>query len=127
MLLIKNYKKIISIISIFCLMLIYSVVPIVEAASLENASDTLSDSDVSASATHTVTYTTNLDLSAGEYIDVTLPSDFGNITAEANITCPANSTRSLPAPVGKIARCTVDASQTLTAGSYTTTIRLYNY
>ena len=119
MLLIKNYKKIISIISIFCLMLTYSVVHIVEAASLENASDTLSDSDVSASATHTVTFTTNVTLASAtnDYIEVTFPSDFGDVEV-GNITCPSSSTAS--APDTETARCTVTSD--LAPAEYTISV-----
>jgi len=123
MLLIKDYKKIVAIIAIFCLMLTYSVVPIVEAASLEDASDTLSDSDVSVSAIHTVTFTTNVTLAVAtnDYIEVTFPADFGDVIA-GNITCPTNSTPS--APDTETARCTATAD--LVPAEYTISIASVN-
>ena len=47
-----------------------------KAASLTNVSDTLSDSDLSVAANHTISFTTPTGIAAGETITITFPSGF---------------------------------------------------
>ncbi len=73
---------------IFSLLSVYAYIPLAQAASLTNAKDTISDSDVSVTGvTHTIQFTTGQTLSANYYMQVILPSSFGNI-ATSSITCP---------------------------------------
>ncbi len=71
---------------IFCLLAMHGNILFANAASMYNVSDTLSDSDPQQSANHTIAFTTGIDLEAGDYIDVVLAADFGDVTTG---TCPA--------------------------------------
>lgn len=95
-------KKLISLIAILSLLGIYGLAPTTEAANLLSSSDTLSDSDLSVSTTHTVEFTTRVALAAADYIEVALPADFGVILG--TITCPASTTAATSSP--RTARCT---------------------
>lgn len=97
-------NKLVIIVLIFSLLSLYGAVPITNAASISNASDTLSDSDLSVAATHTVDFTIGTALAATDYIEVTLPTDFGDIPG--GITCPGGTTA---ATTTTTARCTSDA------------------
>jgi hypothetical protein len=92
---------------------IYGFAPLPKAAnavgSITDARDLLSDSDVSVSANHTLTFTPLATTSIGGYFEVVLPSaTFGNILV-GNITCPSNMTAS--APNVYTARCTATAQK----------------
>ncbi len=103
---------------IFSMMAMYGYMPIVRAASLTAASDTISDSDVSESnVTHVVEFTTGQDLTATYMIDITFPAEVDMTSADA--TCPANSTA---ATSSQTVTCTVDGGQSLTAGDYSVTV-----
>jgi len=133
----KKIRKFFVAVTIFSMVAMYGAVPLVRAASLTNASDTLSDSNVSVSATHTATFTTGVVIASSSYMEVVIPSGFGTFAAPA-ITCPTNSTASVP--VARTARCTASASiatgtQTITitgvtnpstTGSQTISITTYN-
>jgi hypothetical protein len=95
-----------------------ATVKIILASPLTNASDTLSDSSPSATATHTVQFTTGTEIPASGYIEVALPSAFGDV-ATSSITCPTNTTASVPSP--KTARCTA-SSALASSTAYTITI-----
>ena len=107
--------KIVVIALILSLLGVYGAVPITNAASITSAKDTLSDSDRSVAATHTITFTTGTALAATSYMEVTLPADFGNILG--GITCPAGTTA---ATTTKTARCT--SSGGTATGTYTIVI-----
>ncbi len=74
----------------------------ISADSLASVSDLLSDSDISATATHYIALEFQTGLEAGDYIEVQMPASFGNIIA-GNITCPGSLTAS--APTVNSARC----------------------
>jgi hypothetical protein len=63
------------------------------SAALTAASDTLSDSDLSVTATHTISFINNTAQSAGDYFQVVLPAAFGDISV-GSITCPSGMTAS---------------------------------
>lgn len=107
--------KIVVILLIFSLLGVYGAVPSTKAASITNAKATLSDSDLSVAATTTVNFTINTALTAGQYMIVTLPADFGDILG--GITCPGGTTA---ATTTTTARCT-SAAGTAT-GTYTIVI-----
>ncbi len=96
------------------LLAVYGAVPVSNAASLTNAKDTLSDSDRSVAATHTIVFTHNTPLVLNEYFEVAMPLPFGDVTFGA-ITCPASMTAS--APNTETARCT--ATGAVASGSKT--------
>jgi len=123
--LIRNKKVNIIVVSItiFSMVALYAFVPLAEAASLVDAKDTISDSNPGQTAvTHTITFTTGVALEADDYINVTFPAPFGNVTAGGNITCPGGMTAS--AATTEIARCTSDAGTV--AGAKEITVVLDN-
>lgn len=96
-----------------------SFISVARAVSLTDASDTLSTSNISAVATHSVSFTTSVALGVDDYFLVSLPpsAGFGDILAAA-ITCPANTTNSA---VGtSTAKCT--ATGAVAAGVQAITI-----
>jgi hypothetical protein len=107
------------------------------ADTLPNLSDRLSNSDVSASARHTISLTFSDNLIADDYIEVNMPASFGNIL-QANIICPG--TMGNTAPTVHSARCTAteafNASSTsiiinsvanpASEGSYNISVFTYN-
>ncbi len=118
----KNINIVIVGITIFSMVALYAFIPLAKAASLTDASDTLSDSDVGATAvTNTLDFTTGVALVATDYIEVTFPSAFGDVLV-ANITCPAGTTKT--AQSTEKARCTSDAGTA--AGALTVIVVLDN-
>lgn len=99
--LIKNQPRIVLIaVVIFCLIAMYGFVPLlggyiklVKADSLESAKDILSDSNLSASSSHTVVFDMSQDLDADDVIQVTFHTSFDNF-ASVSANCPTNSTAS---------------------------------
>jgi hypothetical protein len=100
---------------------------------LSNISDTLSDSDLSATATHTVSFTSNSSLAAGESASITWPSGFtgiSNLTSSdlsaSGMTivssCTASPNEMTASAVGQILTLTVCAGDTVTSGTKTITI-----
>lgn len=123
----KKQKKLISTLLVFAIMVaMYGFIPRPNNANavdaIANARDLISDSDVSVTANHIFTFTTSTSTPATDYIEFTLPSQFGTTTL-ANTTCPdggtdwtealSNSDRTL--------RCTRGGA-TRAAGAATTTI-----
>ncbi|MCU0679309.1 MAG: hypothetical protein MUC28_02585 [Planctomycetes bacterium] len=103
-----NRKKII--ILIVVLVALYGFLPPLPQAnaidSIKDASDTISDSDLGQTATHTVDFTTTNLVGAGGYIEVAFEStDWGTITADGNITCPGGGVASRQ-DGNRTARCT---------------------
>lgn len=131
----KKQKKLIVAIIIFSMMAMYGSVPLASAASLTLAKDVLSDSDLSATATHTVTFTHAINPGAGGYFEVTLPAPFGNITTG---TCSGGGATS--SPTTETFRCTyaggiaggantitiTNVTNPVAAGSQLILIRTYN-
>lgn len=98
---------------LFSMLSIYGFTPLVKAASLTDAKDTLSDSDLGPTtiATNTVTFTTGVALAADDYFEVTLADEFGDISTT---TCPAGMS---PSVTVTTARCT--AAGVVAAGPQT--------
>lgn len=88
-------KKIIVGILVFALTLIGGVYPeIGQAASYESISDTISDSDLSATGvTHTIVASTTVTITAGGYIEFVFPAAFTSVSF-SNLTCPGSGTAS---------------------------------
>lgn len=91
----KKIKKIIVAVLVLALTLVYGIAPEVsEAASFESISDTISNSDLSASGvTHTIVASTTVELQNGEYIEFVFPASFTGV-AEGNLTCPGSGVAS---------------------------------
>lgn len=113
----KRQKFIVAIV-MFSLVTMYGFVPAVgEAASLDTARDTISDSDLSATAvTHTIFASTTQALAAGGYFEVNFDSNITGINS-ANLTCPGAG---VAGGSGQIITCTYAAG--LAAGPYTMTL-----
>ena len=105
----------------FSLLAMYGFTPLVKAASLESAKDTLSDSTPSATPQHTIVFDMATELSQNEYVQITFGTGFGS-AATASTTCPANTSSSTAATY---VRCTVDSGQTL-ASTSAQTIKIEN-
>lgn len=104
----KNFRVSLIAVVIFCMMAMYGFIPTVEAASLSDASDRISDSDISATnVTHTFSFTNAIALEENDYIEVTFPAGFTNILL-GGISCPAGTTPVDPSG-GQIVRCDVGA------------------
>lgn len=92
----------------------YGFVPAIsEAASFESAKDTISDSDRSVLATHTVVASTTVTIPAGGYFEVTFPAQFTTIS-NTNMTCPTGSTAG---GSGQNLRCTFAGQRTATSST----------
>lgn len=111
----QTHKKFIAIFAMAAL-LSGSLVNTANAA-LTQASDTLSTSNLTSAATHTITFTTSVTLDVNDYMQVVLPAAFGDITT-GDIVCPANTTNT--AENTETARCT--ATSSLTGAAYTVTL-----
>lgn len=101
----KN-NKLLALFGLVALFLVGSFIQRVNSAALTAASDTLSDSDLSVTATHTISFINNVALSANNYFQVVLPNPFGDILV-GNITCPGGMTAS--STDTETARCVSDA------------------
>ena len=90
----KNKKDfVLVVVVIFSLVAMYGFVPLAKAASMDSAKDTISDSDLSAYATHTVEFDLSVqDLdTAGDYVRVSFAGDFGTAVSSF-VTCPSTGT-----------------------------------
>lgn len=109
----QTKKKLVAILSIASLLLSGGLIGPARAASLSNASDTLSTSNLNTSANHTIAFTTTIALSTGDYFQVELPQAvFGDITT-GQIACPASTTAN--AENVYTARCTATDNVTIGA------------
>ena len=117
----KQRRFAIVIVLLFSLMAMYGGMPAVNAANMDSAKVTLSDSDLSAVQTSTVVFDLGTELAANEYVQVSFASGFTTINS-ANATCPANTTAG---GSGQNITCTVDAGQTL-ASTTSQTITITN-
>lgn len=113
----KRQKLIVAIV-MFSLVFMYGFAPtITEAASLEVARDTISDSDVSATGvTHTIFASTTQAIGAGGYFEVVFDSNITGVNS-ANVTCPSAG---VAGGSGQIITCTYAGG--LAAGPYTITM-----
>jgi hypothetical protein len=115
----SQHKKLVAILLIAMFLVSNSFISVARAVSLTDASDTLSTSNISAVATHSISFTTSIALGVNDYFLISLPasSGFGDIL-ETNITCPANTARS--AISTSTAKCT--ATGNVAAGAQAITI-----
>ncbi len=116
----KLKKRIVIGIVMLSLMTMYGAYPAIPYAkaveSLVDISDTITDSDPGASATHTITFTTITPLVATDKLIFMLDEDdddFSNIL-NANVTCPTNSTSTVS---GNTITC--EATAPIAAGAQT--------
>lgn len=115
---IKKQKKYLAGILIISIMIaMYGFIPMPDGANavdaISDASDTISDSDVSVTANHTFDFTTGTSTAINGYIEVTFPAQFGT-SSLANATCPdagANWTETLNNG-DRTLRCTATAENT---------------
>ncbi|MCK4539740.1 hypothetical protein KAU09_01135 [Candidatus Parcubacteria bacterium] len=114
---IKRLKIAVVAVLILSMVAIYGSAPKVEAASLDSAKDTISDSSPSQpGVTHTIVYDLGTALTAGQYVRFTFEA--GIDLSSATTTCPANTTASATA---QLIDCVVDAGQTLASTTVATT------
>jgi hypothetical protein len=113
----KRQKLIVAIV-MFSLVFMYGFVPnLTEAASLEVARDTISDSDVSATGvTHTIFASTTQAIGAAGYFEVVFDSNITGVNS-ANVTCPSAG---VAGGSGNTITCTYAGG--LAAGPYTITM-----
>ena len=89
----KTLKKSIVAIMIFSMVAMYGYMPMVNAASMTDASDLITDSDALAGlVTHTIVATTGVQLDPGDTITYTFEGSTG--IAFANATCPSDAVES---------------------------------
>jgi len=132
----KKQAKLLIVILIFSMLAMYGYMPGARAASITDARDRLSDSDLSVVATHTITASTSIALVNTDRLYVIYPSGFG--AQSAGLTCPAGTVGSTPNASTTL--CTVGggglvagqhtivatSTNPSTAGSYTIEIRTTN-
>lgn len=83
----KRSKFVLIGVLLFSLLVMYGYQPPAKAA-MTSVSDTISDSDISATGvTHTIQFTIDTPLSAGQYYQFTIPTDFDGF-ATTSIDCP---------------------------------------
>ncbi|NTU99309.1 hypothetical protein HGA64_04900 [Candidatus Falkowbacteria bacterium] len=100
-------KKTISILAIITLVSLNGFIRYAEAGSLASVKDRIDTSVPSATATHETSFVTHTPLAEGDYFEVVLADEFGNV-ALGDINCPTSTTASTTG--NKIARCTADAA-----------------
>lgn len=124
----QKTKKYIAGLLIFAVaMAVYGFLPQAVRAvdSIQDASNTLSDSDLGVSAVNTVTFTTNqtAESADGDYIDVVWASEFGNITAGDSDCGSGNWDETIPN--SETLRCTASGGDNA-PGAYTFTATTTN-
>lgn len=106
---------VLSTITIFSLVMIYGFALQVNAASLTDAKDVISDSnDGATSVLHTITFTTGAVIPDDGYTEVTFPAGFTNIL-EANVTCNGTTSETV---LGQVVTCAADGGA-VNAGAQT--------
>lgn len=120
-------KKVISLFAILSVVMMSSgLTSSARAASLTNASDTLSASGLSQTATHTISFVIqSTSLALNDYVKIVIPGGtadkFGDIVANANVICPSGFTNPGTRVSATEARCIATGAVTAPA---TTTISL---
>jgi hypothetical protein len=117
----KRFSVFIIAVLVYSLVATYALVPLVNAASLNDAKATITDSDIGVTATTTVSFITGIALTENYYIEVAMPTGFTNIV-EANSLCPANSTTTVEGAGPYTVKCQVHLGQTLAPGSYSVVV-----
>lgn len=92
----QKLRKIVAFMAIVSLVAVNGFVSTANAASLTNASDRLSDSDVSVSATHNITFASTIAVVSNGYFEVVFPQSTFGTTASSTDTCPSGMTSSKP-------------------------------
>jgi hypothetical protein len=113
----KKQAKLLIVIILFSMLAMYGYMPDARAASITNARDLLSDSDIGVISGNHFTFTTSVPLVVTDRIDVVFPNDgnpFGSM-ATAPTICPAGTASS--SPDAFTLRCTVGGGG-LAAGTY---------
>jgi hypothetical protein len=121
----KRKTKLVIVIILLSMMAMYSYMPDARAASITDARDRLTDSDIGVMSGHIISFTTSVPLLVNDRIDVNFPNDgnpFGNLTSAA-FTCPSGTASS--APDAFTIRCTVGGGG-LTAGAHVITATTTN-
>lgn len=104
----KNFRTALIAVMIFSLVAVTGYMPAAKAATLESASDTISDSDLGASATHVIVIDmgdASPGLDEGDYININFAAEFDDVSS-VNATCPAGTSEG---GSGNDITCTVDA------------------
>lgn len=83
----KRSKVVLVALVIFSLATMFTTSPTVKAAGLDSAKDTISDSDLSATATHVFTLDLGTSIVDGQYIRIDFVSNFSGLNKD-NATCP---------------------------------------
>lgn len=114
----KRFYVVLVAILVFTSVGFYGLSPIAEAASLTDAKDTISDSNIGAgSVLHTVTFTTTTAVPDSGRIEINFPAEVTGL-ATVNMTCAGTSTAIVS---GQSASC-LAASGEIAAGAKTITI-----
>jgi hypothetical protein len=103
----KKHAKLLIVIILFSMLAMYGYMPDARAASIIDARDRLTDSDVGVTSGHYFTFTTTVPLVNTDRLDIVFPNDgnnFGSMITALTI-CPANTASS--APDAFTLRCTV--------------------
>jgi hypothetical protein len=115
-----SWKIISTLTALSVLMMTIRLIPITQAASLTDASDTISDSGPgSTSVTHTFDFTINQDIPANGDILITFPNgtsifDLSNVLASTEVTCPGGGNATVNVPNGTV-ECSTTTAQTATS------------
>jgi len=84
----KKIRKALTLAVVFSMIASYSYIPVVQAASLTNVSDTVSTSAPGVSADHSFTFDTAVVLGNNGYIEVEFDANYTDVTA-GSVSCPA--------------------------------------
>jgi hypothetical protein len=116
----KRLKAVLVALVIFSLATMYAATPMVKAANLDSAKDTISDSEPEAVATHVFSLDLATELTAGQAIRIEFPTGFTGIS-NANATCPnggvASTTGLVLDCVGAVASTSVQTLTLTTVGN----------
>lgn len=114
----KKLRKTLTAVVALSMIASYVYVPVAQAASLTNVSDTVSTSAPATSADHTFQFTTAVEIDDGGYIEITFDGVFGVVGSSQDIDCGTNGTST---SVGtNVVRC--DYSPSSVAGAHTITV-----
>lgn len=149
MLKMKRNQSVLVALLVLTMVAMYGFVPVagnLNAASLTDASDTISDSDRSVSATHDIFFNVDTELDADDIVRIIFETGFTDVATlnDGGLICPVGiGFQNAASSSGNIIECTVDALQTITsaevvnivtqtitnpgsAGDYDVTIQTYH-
>ena len=113
----KQKKYLASILVISIMIAAYGVIPgtnmVAAVDAIEDAKDTISDSDVSMVATHTFNFKTNATTTAGGYWRITFPEYFTGIS-HSNTICDYDNVNFNASSTGQLVDCVAVADETPT-------------